>query len=382
MPNLYVMAGCSGSGKSQKAEELSIERGIPIIGADQIRLDLSIREGRLGVEYIFNRKLRQRVERLVNEALWYASANNTDIIFDATNLTVQRRMEVLELFQGYSTTLYVFKPDRQMLRDRNDHRNLRYCLNLINFGLKGIRGVNALSLAYIDEQIQKFQMPTTKEGFSNIIVLNSSPPPPLLNVEIANFELAQTYKKRISEGPADFGATRLEIIVELGLIVDGKPQFDKIPIISASNPPKVKRIDQKDISYTHPLTKKQQEQSHDIVNMLQQQSGSQIGSIKSSSEVAPPRKDELTSANTETSKKNKSQEFKSSSKVNESMANSLQKKGKLIARAKTDIDAKWTSRILKAAIFGNKLKTSSGNFQQEQDDHFVRDITHGRGNSL
>lgn len=92
-PTLWVMVGLSGSGKSSIAKEIAEENlNTVIVSSDSIREELTgdygNQENNEEVFKVFHKRIRETLE------------NNTNVIADATNITMRSRRAIIENVKG------------------------------------------------------------------------------------------------------------------------------------------------------------------------------------------------------------------------------------------------------------------------------------------
>ena len=108
-PTLWVMVGLSGSGKSSVAKEIAKNNSnTVIVSSDSIREELTgdyeDMEHNEEVFKIFHKRIRESLE------------NNTNVIADATNITMRSRRAIIENVKSIECHKIVYlipKPFRQ-----------------------------------------------------------------------------------------------------------------------------------------------------------------------------------------------------------------------------------------------------------------------------
>lgn len=144
-PTLYMMCGLVGSGKSSYAEQLAKTNDCIIHASDRIREELGDINDQSKNEYVFT-TLHKRVKEDLR--------NGKNVIYDATNLNRRKRMAFLKELKDISchkvcilmATPYEFCVAQNFKRERNVP-------------------VDVIWRMYLN-----FQMPSTHEGFDEVIV--------------------------------------------------------------------------------------------------------------------------------------------------------------------------------------------------------------------
>ena len=157
MKNLYLMCGIPGSGKSYwiKENKDKFKGTIKIVSRDQIRFSLLSDED----EY-FSKEVDVWVEFIKEIIDGLKNYDNT--IVDATHLNAPSRCKVLNAVGEYlgnvKITAIVVKAPIYTCIKRNDERT----------------GRALVPHSVIHRMHYQFDMPTTEEGFNDIIIINNS----------------------------------------------------------------------------------------------------------------------------------------------------------------------------------------------------------------
>ena len=144
-PNVYIMVGVPGSGKSTVAKELSEQNGAIILSSDSIRKELYGDENIQGDGRFVFKTLFERANNAIS--------NGFDIIIDATNVDRKARKNVFKSLKGEFNATAVFVDT-----------DINECL----------RRNNLRERVVPEEIIMKFYnrltIPEKSEGFSNVII--------------------------------------------------------------------------------------------------------------------------------------------------------------------------------------------------------------------
>ncbi len=142
------MCGISGSGKSTHAISYSLIHGTPVVSTDNIRQDYFGDAN----DQTHNKQVFQIARELIRDYL----TSDSDVIFDATNLTVRERREALNNIKDipnvFKRCVVMATPKEQSIL-RQDTRSRK------------------VPSFVIDRQAEKLHMPTKEEGFDEIIIL-------------------------------------------------------------------------------------------------------------------------------------------------------------------------------------------------------------------
>ena len=134
-PILWVMVGLSGSGKSSVAKEIVENNSNTIIvSSDNIREELT------GDYKVFNKRIREALE------------NNTNVIADATNITMRSRRAIIENVKGIDCHKIAYLIPRPFDQCKLDNLNRQH----------------PVPEEVLDGQLRKFQIPFYEEGWDLI----------------------------------------------------------------------------------------------------------------------------------------------------------------------------------------------------------------------
>ena len=144
---LWIMVGLSGSGKSSIAKQIVEENlNTVIISLDSIQEELTgkVEDQTKNEEAfkVFHKRIREALE------------NNTNVIADATNITMRARRAIIENVKGIDCHKIVYlipKPFRQCKIDN-------------------LSRTNPIPEGILNEQLRKFQIPFMEEGFDEGII--------------------------------------------------------------------------------------------------------------------------------------------------------------------------------------------------------------------
>lgn len=144
-PTLWVMVGLSGSGKSSIAKEIAEENpNTVIVSSDSIREELTgdygNQENNEEVFKVFHKRIRETLE------------NNTNVIADATNITMRSRRAIIENVKGIECRKIAYlipKPFDQCK-------------------IENLSRQHPVPKEVLDKQIRKFQIVFYEEGWDLI----------------------------------------------------------------------------------------------------------------------------------------------------------------------------------------------------------------------
>ena len=144
-PTLWVMVGLSGSGKSSIAKEIAEENpNTVIVSSDSIREELTgdycNQENNEEVFKVFHKRIRETLE------------NNTNVIADATNITMRSRRAIIENVKGIEC------------------RKIAYLIpkSFDQCKIENLSRQHPVPKEVLDKQLRKFQIPFYEEGWDLI----------------------------------------------------------------------------------------------------------------------------------------------------------------------------------------------------------------------
>ena len=139
-PILWVMVGLSGSGKSSVAKEIAENNtNTTIVSSDSIREELT---GDYG-----NQENNEEVFKVFYKRIREALENNTNVIADATNITMRSRRAIIENIKGIA--YLIPKPFDQCKLDNLNRQH-------------------PVPEEVLNKQLRKFQIPFYEEGWDSI----------------------------------------------------------------------------------------------------------------------------------------------------------------------------------------------------------------------
>ena len=145
-----MLIGVPASGKSTWLANQEWAKDIPVVSSDRFIDEYAAKEGKT-----YNDVFADYVKiatRLMDNQVEICKANNTDIIWDQTNISAKSRKSKLAKLEGYEKIAVVFKtPEPAELSKR----------------LASRPGKN-IPANVIDSMIDNFEMPTEEEGFNEI----------------------------------------------------------------------------------------------------------------------------------------------------------------------------------------------------------------------
>lgn len=146
-PTLWVMVGLSGSGKSSVAKEIAEENpNTVIVSSNNIREELT---GDYG-----NQKNNEEVFKVFHKRIREALENNTNVIADATNITMRSRRAIIENVKGIECRKIAYLIPKPFDQCKIDNLNRQH----------------PVPNEVLDKQIRKFQIPFMKERFNEGII--------------------------------------------------------------------------------------------------------------------------------------------------------------------------------------------------------------------
>jgi protein phosphatase len=148
-PKLYLLIGCPGSGKTTFGKKYAKDNNIMYLSSDELRAAFGKNEE------------DQSVTPRVFEHIRYATdeylSKKISLMIDATNINKRDRKNYIDTANTYGIRVvaYVFEQPRRVLIDRNQKR--------------GENGGRNVPVHVIDKMLNKYETPTYKEGFDEII---------------------------------------------------------------------------------------------------------------------------------------------------------------------------------------------------------------------
>ncbi len=150
MPKVYMLIGVPAAGKSTWLSKQDWVKDIPVVSSDRFIDDHAAQEGKTYNE-VFADYIKIATKLMENQ-VEICKANNTDIIWDQTNISAKSRKAKLAKLEGYEKIAVVFQTPN---RDELDVR------------LSGRPGKH-IPKNVVDTMIANFEMPTEDEGFKEI----------------------------------------------------------------------------------------------------------------------------------------------------------------------------------------------------------------------
>lgn len=146
-PTLWVMVGLSGSGKSSVAKEIAENNSNTII----VSLDNICEELTGKVE---DQSKNEEASKIFHKRIREALENNTNVIADATNITMRSRRAIIENVKGIECRKIAYLIPKPFDQCRLDNLNRQH----------------PVPEEVLDRQIRKFQIPFMGEGFDEGII--------------------------------------------------------------------------------------------------------------------------------------------------------------------------------------------------------------------
>lgn len=144
-PTLWVMVGLSGSGKSSVAKEIAENNpNTIIVSLDNIGEELT---GDYG-----NQENNEKVFKVFRKRIREALENNTNVIADATNITMRSRRAIIENVKGIECRKIAYLIPRPFDQCKLDNLNRQH----------------PVPEEVLDGQLRKFQIPFYEEGWDLI----------------------------------------------------------------------------------------------------------------------------------------------------------------------------------------------------------------------
>lgn len=144
-PTLWVMVGLSGSGKSSVAKEIAENNpNTIIVSLDNIGEELT---GDYG-----NQENNEKVFKVFRKRIREALENNTNVIADATNITMRSRRAIIENVKGVECRKIAYLIPRPFDQCKLDNLNRQH----------------PVPEEVLDGQLRKFQIPFYEEGWDLI----------------------------------------------------------------------------------------------------------------------------------------------------------------------------------------------------------------------
>lgn len=146
-PTLWVMVGLSGSGKSSVAKEIAKNNPNTII----VSLDNIYEELTGKVE---DQSKNEEVSKVFHKRIREALENNTNVIADATNITMRSRRAIIENIKGIKCNKIVYLIPKPFRQCKIDNLNRQH----------------PVPEEVLNGQLRKFQIPFMEEGFDEGII--------------------------------------------------------------------------------------------------------------------------------------------------------------------------------------------------------------------
>lgn len=156
MPELIMMVGIPASGKSTCIKQYESIPGYTVVGTDCVLERIAAKEN-ISYNQAFDLYYKQANAEL-NAAVDAAIAERCSVIWDQTNLSKKARSSKLDRFPSNYQKIAVVVCCRNM-EEHNRRLNSR--------------PGKTISQAVLDRMIANFEMPSTDEGFDNIIVIEN-----------------------------------------------------------------------------------------------------------------------------------------------------------------------------------------------------------------
>jgi predicted kinase len=154
-PVAYVLVGLPGSGKSTWMRSMLANGNYVIISSDN---EIEEYAKSVGLTYsdVFDEYIKTATSNM-NAKFKDAVANNKNIIWDQTNMSVKKRKSILQQIpKQYKKIAVVFQLEREELQKRLDKRA----------ELEG----KHIPMHVIDNMERSFEIPTVAEGFDEVVV--------------------------------------------------------------------------------------------------------------------------------------------------------------------------------------------------------------------
>lgn len=146
-PTLWVMVGLSGSGRSSVAKEIAENNpNTVIVSLDNIHEELTGK--------VEDQSKNEEVSKVFHKKIREALENNTNVIADATNITMRLRRAIVENIKGIECHKIVYLIPKPFRQCKIDNLNRQH----------------PVSEEVLDGQLIKFQIPFMEEGFDEGII--------------------------------------------------------------------------------------------------------------------------------------------------------------------------------------------------------------------
>lgn len=146
-PTLWVMVGLSGSGKSSVAKEIAENNPNTVI----VSLN-NIREESTGK--VEDQSKNEEVFKVFHKRIHEALENNTNVIADATNITMRSRRAIIENVNGIECRKIAYLIPKPFDQCKIGNLNRQH----------------PVPNEVLDKQLRKFQIPFMEEGFDEGII--------------------------------------------------------------------------------------------------------------------------------------------------------------------------------------------------------------------
>ncbi|MBS4902244.1 MAG: ATP-binding protein [Coprobacillus sp.] len=149
-PTLWVMVGLSGSGKSSVAKEIAKNNSnTVIVSLNNIREDLTGK--------VEDKSKNNEVLKIFHKRIREALENNTNVIADATNITMRSRRAIIENVKSIECHKIVYLIPKPFRQCKIDNLNRQH----------------PVPEEVLNGQLRKFQIPFMEEGFDEGIYIHT-----------------------------------------------------------------------------------------------------------------------------------------------------------------------------------------------------------------
>lgn len=145
-PELIVMCGLSGSGKSTITKELAIKHDAVIVSSDEIRKEIC--------EIVSDQSKNEEVFKIFHNRVREYLSKGQSVIADATNITMKSRRAIIENVMKLDVEKICYIIPKQFKDCIRDNKSRKH----------------SVPEEVIAAQRSKFQIPFKEEGFDEIII--------------------------------------------------------------------------------------------------------------------------------------------------------------------------------------------------------------------
>jgi predicted kinase len=160
MPNLYVLVGLPGSGKSTLVSSLKKDNPNSFVYSSDLYIEENAKSNNLTYNQAFNQFINDAI-KYMNIQLEKAIEQSQDIIWDQTNLTVKKRKSILSRFGKKYKKICICIESPKTIQEQTE---LEKRLNS--------REGKTIPYSVIKDMSNRYEPPSFDEMFDEISIIN------------------------------------------------------------------------------------------------------------------------------------------------------------------------------------------------------------------